>query len=360
MNMPRLIIFLLLISSFQLIAQNTSCWSDFRGNQSLTGTTKASIPNNPKLLWTFQAGDNIKSAPVVCDDKIVVGATNGTVFCLDLKGKLIWKYKTENSIEAPALILNSKVYIGNLDGTLFALNLSDGKLVWKYKTDNQISGSVNWWKSGNQTLLVVGSYDYFLHCVDAQTGKEKWKYESSNYINGSAACFNGKAIFGGCDGFLHVVDLNKGTLDTKIDVATYVAGSCPVEDQMAYIGDYDGKFSKVDIRNKKIVWSWENPNKDAKQPFVASAALEGNRVISGSRDKCVYCFDKMTGKVLWSYNTGKMVEASPLIVNDKVLVANMRGDLTMLNLSNGAKSWTYEIGSAIPGNPAVINNMIII
>ena len=128
---------------------------------------------------------------------------------------------------------------------------------------------------------------------------------------------------------------------------------------MAYIGDYDGKFSKVDIQKKKILWSWENPNKEARQPFIASAALSGNKVVTANKDKFVYCFDKSSGKLLWNFNTNKVVEASPVIVNDKVIVANMRGDLTILNLSNGSKIWSYEIGSGIPNNPAVIDNMIV-
>ena len=41
----------------------------------------------------------------------------------------------------------------------------------------------------------------------------------------------------------------------------------------------------------------------------------------------MYCFDKNTGKKLWEYNTGRHVEASPVIVKDKVIVANMRGDV---------------------------------
>jgi outer membrane protein assembly factor BamB len=82
-------------------------------------------------------------------------------------------------------------------------------------------------------------------------------------------------------------------------------------------------------------------------------------VVTTSKDKFVYCFDKTAGKLLWSYNTNKVIEASPVIIKDKVIVANMRGDLTILNLSNGSKIWSYEIGSGIPNNPAVIDNMIV-
>ena len=338
--------------------QTSTSWTNFRGSQDLLGATQVNFPEKPKLLWTFPVGDNIKSAAVISDGKIVIGATNGVVYCLDLKGKLVWKYKTENSIEAPALILNGRVYVGNLDGNLFALKLSDGSLIWKYKTDNQIMGSANYWKSGSKTVLVVGSYDYNLHCVDAQTGKMLWKYESDNFINGAAACFSGMAIFGGCDGFLHVIDINSGKSESKINVATYVAGSCPVSEKMVYIGDYDGKFSKVDIQAQKVAWSWEG--KEPRQPFVASAALSGNQVVSGNRDKFVYCFDKNSGKLLWNFNSGNRVEASPVIINDKVLIANMRGDLALLKLADGSLIWKYEIGNSILHNPAVIENLMAV
>jgi outer membrane protein assembly factor BamB len=78
-----------------------TCWNNFRGNQNLTGKTDVEIPAKPKLLWNFKTGDNIKSSPVVCNGKIVVGSTDGTIYCLDLKGKLLWN-SNRKLIEAPA------------------------------------------------------------------------------------------------------------------------------------------------------------------------------------------------------------------------------------------------------------------
>ena len=97
-------IVLVLIGSAGAIGQNSVGWTNFRGSQDLLGTTQVSFPENPKLLWNFQLGNNIKSAPVISDGKIIIGATDGYVYCLDLKGKQQWKYNTDNSIEAPALI----------------------------------------------------------------------------------------------------------------------------------------------------------------------------------------------------------------------------------------------------------------
>ena len=107
----------------------------------------------------------------------------------------------------------------------------------------------------------------------------------------------------------------------------------------------------MSTKDKKI--SWKYTNDKSQLPFVASAALSGDRVVSGNRDKHVYCFSRADGKLIWKYNTGEKVDASPLIIGDKVLTANMRGDLILLKLSDGSLLWSYETGSPIFANPAV-------
>jgi eukaryotic-like serine/threonine-protein kinase len=340
------------------IAQTPDSWPIFRGNQQLTGISKTKIPDQPPLLWTFQTGDNIKSGPVVDEGKVVIGSTDGIVYCLDLEGKFIWQFETNNTIEAPALIHDGTVYIGNLDGMFYALDLETGEKKWKYETDNQIIGSANWWEEDGVTYIFVGSYDYYLHCVDAKTGEVKWKYESDNFINGAAACADGKAYFGGCDGFLHVVEVVTGKAEKKIDVATYVPGSPAVENNKAYLGDYDGRFFQVDIINEKTTWQWEDS--DTQLPFIASPAVAGNRLLTANHNKFLYSFNKNTGEKQWEYNTGNRVEASPVVADSKVVAANMRGDLVLINLSDGKVVWTYEIGSQIISNPALAGGRIYV
>jgi outer membrane protein assembly factor BamB len=63
---------------------------------------------------------------------------------------------------------------------------------------------------------------------------------------------------------------------------------------------------------------------------------------------------------LWEYNTGNRVEASPVVVGDKVVSANMRGDVAIVKLSNGEIVWSYEIGSAVINNPAISNGKMFI
>lgn len=353
-----ILLLLALLPAYSVFAQSTTGeWENFRGDSRLTGVTKQSIPSSPKPLWTFETGDEIKSSPVIHNSRIIIGAGNGFVYCLNMEGQLLWKFDTGNTIEAPALIHNNRVYIGNLWGSLFCLDLTSGKVIWEYECDSQIMAAPNIWSDGGRELILVGSYDYYLHAVDASDGSSVWKYELYNYLNSAVAIENDMAVFGGCDGYLHRVDLKSGEGLPEIEIASYVAGSPALEDGIAYVGDYDGVFSAVDYVGGKVLWKWED--KERNLPFIASPSVLGNRVLIGNRDRFVYCLDKRNGETIWQTNTGSRVDASTVTDGQRVLAANMRGDIMMLDIETGRRLWMFETGSPISGSPAVANNKII-
>ncbi len=348
---------LLILVSFALHAQSAGNFSNYRGNRQLTGYFNTDLPDKVSMMWTFTTEDEIKSSPVIQGNRIVIGSTDGNVYCLDQNGKQVWQHEAGNAIEATALIHNGNVYIGDLSGNFYSLRLDDGGLNWHYKTQGQISGAPNWWSDGSKTYILIGSYDYFLHCVDARTGSVVWTYETNNYINGTVAIDGNDAIFGGCDGLLHVVDITTGKPRLELEISTYIAGSASLENGKAYMGDYDGYFACVDYNRGETDWVWSSETSQA--AFIASPAVNNNRVIIGNRDRHVYCFDKKTGSLIWKRNTGRQVEASVILTSSEVLAANMSGVLMLLDVNNGRVKWSYEVGSAIFSNPAVLQGRII-
>lgn len=357
-NMKQLLTFVILIFTSFSFAQTKSCWPNSRANLKMTGYTDVKFPQEILLKWIYDADGIFKSAPVVCDNRIVVGSTNGTLYCLNMQGDSIWGIKTGNAIEAPALIDEGVVYFGNLSGMLYALELETGNKIWEYKTDNQIMGAPTLFKTKTNSILAVGSYDYFLHGVDAKSGKGIWKYESDNFLNSAPALYNKEAVFGGCDGFLHQVNMLSGISTGKTEIATYVASSPAIANGKAYIGDYDGGFSCIDLTKKTIDWRYENADNDL--PFIASPSIVGDKILIGSRDKFMYCFNLNSGELIWKKNTGSRVDASTIVNNKQVLLINMRGDLMLLNHSNGTVVWNYELGTSAINAPAVIENTIVV
>lgn len=329
-------------------------WTNSRGGQRLPGVTTENIPLAVRMKWTYKTDKEIKAAPVVDQGRVVVGSTDGVVYCFNFNGKLLWKYKTDNAIEAPALILNKVVYVGNLSGNFYAIDLITGKKKWVYPIENQIMGAANWWSDGTKTYILVGGYDYKLHCLNAADKKVIWTYETTNYLNAAIGVYQNLAVFGGCDGNLHVVNIKTGKKVSATEVATYVAGSVALENGLAYIADYDGKVTCFDLMQKKVKWFYDEPDKDI--AFIGSPSVIGNRVLAGCRDRYVYCLNKTSGKLLWRKMVGNPVEASLLADARNVLVCTLRGDMLLLNQANGNRLWLYEVGSAVLGAPAVVSN----
>ncbi len=339
------------------ISQNTN-WPNYRGNQQLQGFTENNIPLEFDILWTFKTEDEVKSSPIIVDDKIYFTSTDAHVYCLNMTGELIWKFNTKNSIEASPTVVDSIVYVGNLSGEFFAFNRFNGKVKWTYKAENQIMGAPNYYEESGKQYILIGSYDYYLHCIDGLTGKLVWKYELNNFLNSAVAVDNGKAIFGGCDGFLHMVDIKTGKLHHKMEIATYIAGSPAMENGTAYVGDYEGFFFSINMNTKKVNWKYKNKASDL--AFIASPSIYKEYVISCSRDKHTYCYNKSTGKLIWKRNSGFRMDASPLVSSNHVLIVNMRGDIQILDINKGEVITTYEIGSPVFSNPAVYKGKIVL
>lgn len=356
--MKSFIVFLMLFFSVPLLAQDSKCWPLFRGDPALTGVSNAALPSELNIKWTFSTADQVKSGPVVCHNTIVVASMDGTVYGINHDGKQRWSFTSENGFEAPATLHDDKVYLGDMNGMLYCLKASTGEQLWQFQSDGQIMGSPVVYSWQNRRYVLFGSYDYFLYALNPDSGKLMWKYESDNYINGAPSCLEGKVVFGGCDGFLHVLKVQDGSLLKKVEVATYVAGSSTLEGNMAYTGDYDGRFSGIDIEKEAITWQWEDATKNL--AFIASPALSGESIVVGCRDKFVYCFNKNDGSLQWKYNTGSRVDASAIISGNNVLIANMRGDVLILDLNTGKLIQSTELGSAISGTPALIQDRIIV
>ncbi|MBN1479425.1 PQQ-binding-like beta-propeller repeat protein [candidate division KSB1 bacterium] len=360
------VVILLLVCSKPEKEQHTTdiqslSWPLYRGDPRLSGVASGRLPNNPKLLWTFQTGDDIKSSPVIGCGFLYIGSTDGKLYALNVTtGDSIWAFDTGDDIEAPPLLLDSTIYIGSLSGEFYAIDALTGQKRWSFLTDDEIYGSANWVfaPNGVDKRILVGSYDFNIYCFDAKTGEKQWTYATNNYINGAPATDGDVVIFGGCDEQLHIVSVADGTQIGQVDAGSYIAGSAALLDDHAYLGHYGDKLIAIDLIAQKILWEYDNDGTAGS--FFASPAVDEQHVVIGSRDKLVHCVDRKNGQKLWTFQTRDDVDCSPVICDNKVIVASNDGRLYLINLTTGQLIWSYEIGADIVGSPAVTQGFIFV
>lgn len=340
-------------------AEIKSSWPIFRGGPDLRGVAPGKLSELLKLVWTFKTGNEIKSSAVISAGRVFIGSGDGHLYALDLKsGREAWRFACEDAIEAPPCIVEDMVVVGSLDEHVYALEKETGRLVWKYKTGDKIIGSVNWFKPANNDNLwiLAGSYDNFLYCLDSKNGNPVWKYKCNNYINGTPAVHDGRILFGGCDALIHVVSALDGQQQRLIDGGSYIAASVAVADHFVYIGNYEDTFMCADIDSGAILWQYTNDG----YPYYASAAVTEEWVLACARDYKLYCFDRQTGRVKWTFSALAEIDSSPVVCDNKVLFGSDDGWIYMVDVSSGKEIWSFEIGEIIASSPAVAQGMVVI
>jgi outer membrane protein assembly factor BamB len=159
----------------------------------------------------------------------------------------------------------------------------------------------------------------------------------------------------GCDEVFHGIRIADGRETVQFPSGGYT-GASPVRiGDWAYYGTLANEVIGADVRRARIVW--RNPSAF---PFYSSAAVAGERLVVGGRDKKVHCLNLKTGKAIWTFATRARVDSSPAIASDRVYIGSNDGHFYVLDLGTGRKLWDFEAGAPLSASPAIAAGRIVI
>ncbi len=331
-------------------------WSQFRGNQNLTGVSRSAIPKALKLLWSFDAGESIESSAAVVGGTVFAASQKGELVALSLQdGSVYWRYGAGQAIgESSPAYGNGTVFVGDLSGVVHAVNAPDGKRKWTFKTGSEIKSSPV--VVGDRVL--IGSYDGHLYCLNISNGSQIWKFKTEAQVHATPAVANGIAYIAGCDENFRAVRISDGKEVYKIASGAYTGASPAVQGQTAFYGTFNNDVLGVSLSAQRVVWRYRNPQRQF--PFYSSAAIAGLRIVVGGRDKMVHSLDARSGGKLWTFATRARVESSPAIADGRVFVGSNDGKFYVLDLNSGAKVWEFTAGAPISASPGIANGRIVV
>ena len=340
-----------------LKAQDTPAdnWSQFRGNHRLTGVSLSTVPNELKLLWTYEAGESIESSAAIVGGTVFVGSQKGDLTSLNLdNGAVFWKYHVDSPIgESSPAYNDGVVYIGDLGGWFHAVNATNGKKLWAFKTGGEIKSS----PVVVGDLVLIGSYDQNLYCLSTRNGSLLWKLKTNGPVHSTPGVEAGVAFFAGCDELFRGVRISDGQEVFHVSSGAYTGASPALTDVSAYYGTFDNEVLMVSLKDRRIVWRYQHPQRHF--PFYSSAAITRDRIVVGGRDKMVHGLNS-AGKAAWTFVTKARVESSPAIAGGRVFVGSNDGLFYVLNLDTGAKLWEFNTGAPLSASPAIGRGRIVI
>lgn len=331
-------------------------WPMFRGDALSDGVARGPLPDMLKVLWkrSFKNG-TFESTATIVDGVVYVGSLDGNLYCLDLAtGADKWKFNTELGFKAAAAIRDGNVYVGDTDGKFYCLDAATGTKKWEVASEAEINAGANFYKD----KVLFTSQDGGLYCVDATSGKLVWKYTIDNMIQCAPTVVDNRCFLAGCDQKLHIVDLDEGKAATTLDIGDPTGTTPAVAGDFAYFGTQGAKFLCINWRKAEIIWTYQHAIR--KQPYQSSAAVIGDRVIVGGRDRMVHALDAKSGTETWTFATKSGIDSSPVVVGERVFIGAGDGRLYGLSLTTGEKVFEYEAGGGFSSSPAVAERRLVI
>ncbi|MDR2499092.1 MAG: PQQ-binding-like beta-propeller repeat protein [Tannerellaceae bacterium] len=332
-----------------------SSWTLFRGDAGLSGYSDTRLPDKPALLWTYKSGERTLSSPLIYQGTAYWSDRRGRIYGIDATGQMTFDYDFATAVEATPMISDSVLYLGRIDGFISALSLK-GDLLWSFETMGQISASPNIGLYRGRDALVVGSYDNFLYCLDKNSGEELSRFESGYYINGAVAVQKNFFFSGGCDAWLRILDGETGRVSDSIMLDTYIPASPAIDGNSCYIADHSGNVYAIELEAGKIRSSRKIVEASSESAsFVSVPAISASTLYILSDDRYLYAVNRKTGSVSWKFlQKGISGESSPLVCRDKLICCSKSGVVSIVDARDGSLLWEFDTGEPIVASPAVV------
>ena len=257
--------------------------------------------------------------------QIYIGDLDGILYCVDTRGELKWKFQVDGPITSSVNFYKDKVILGAEDAKLYCIDAKTGKKVWDFEAADEIRCM----PTVVENRAFVTGCDGDLHIVNLDTGKEVSTVKLEAQTECSATAYGDKVYFGtGQLGFLSV-NWKKSTAGWKFEESEQIksnAAAIKYKDKTHVIfGTARRKVISLDAISGKTNWTFT-----ARSGIDTSPVIVGNRVVVLENSGRMYLLDLVNGKKVFEKQFGGGFRNSPAVVDGKVVIATMRGTVYCL------------------------------
>jgi outer membrane protein assembly factor BamB len=241
---------------------------------------------------------------------------------------------------AGPLVLNEMIYLGDSDGTLYAFTLK-GDLKWTFEKPEHGLWAT---PATDGTTLFVTSLDHFVYAINPQDGSELWSAELDGAILGTPAVSDGKLYVGTLSQSVYAIDAAQGSILWQKQVNGWMWGGPVIDQGTLYFGTIIGQqggggtLYALNAADGSVAWT-----RDEAGAILASPLVLSDQIVYGTELGLVQSLDK-NGKPLWQATlTDAQIYTSPLAVGDLIVIAPMNNENFLYAYDhNGVQKWAFK------------------
>jgi len=308
-------------------------------SQKGTITWQKTISFNPYSNHKFNSYSSC--TPCVDPDYLFVSWTtpySNNLACFDHKGHIVWEknfgeYKTQHGSGFSPIVHKDKLIVCHdheEDSAIIALNRNNGKIVWK----TERKGS----KPSASTPFILESENDYKEVIASSMSHGCY---SVNFQNGKILWETGPGT------------LNKRAVSSPIQSDKYIFATCGS-------GSKGSRLISVQhqANDPKLSSLFYSITRDV--PYVPTPLVLGSLILLLSDGGIVACMKRESGNILWRQRVKGNYFASPIAVNDKIMVISTEGTVSTLKINHKKMDIlsTIELNDLTHNTPAVTKEKI--
>jgi len=345
--------------------------------------------------WIYHTADDGPTAAVFSDGRIAFNTESCELEVITEDGKPLWKKWLGDPLMSMPAIAGGVVYMaypnsrGDAKYYVAAFDLGSGKELWK----SSIAGEIITAPVIDEQRVYLATVEGSLVSFDRRSGARI--FEENKNATSAPAVWNGQCFFSRREASMVSKNGNRVRQQNEVVARRGNAPAAPILDlprtmrQADYL-DYEkrvavsGRERISQSLDASVGFAGANNKGSANMIMTRSNLGQGSvhgvwayqgskpfidrgRVFS-SMGNAVICTDALSGKVLWTRTldadkTRAQLDSSltpPAIVNGKVFVASIFGEVLALSAQTGDTLWSVDIGEPVAFQPAIARGRIYV
>lgn len=331
-----------------------------RGGKFPTKPADPAYPPAPAPLWKYSLGAGTWAPPVVADDTVYVGASDGKFHAVNAAdGTARWVWPGAAAIDGPAVVAGDGIWFLDAKFNLVALNRADGTRRWSVPVhDEKVAGKP---APENPTfnhraatplvledVVYVGSSDGGVYAFATATGEKLWRHDAGAPVYSGIGLHGPDTLmFGTMDGSVVLLDRRTRQETLRVRTGGGIVTTPVVAGDKLVVGSRDYLLYGFNLGDGTVAWkysywfSWIESTPVLRDGLLYVGASDYSRVVA---------LDPVTGRARWATPVHGMNWGSPLVTEDRVFTGTVsqnmpgtviahQGGLVALDRRTGAVLW---------------------
>ncbi len=295
----------------------------------------------PAVQWQYEAHSEIVSAPATAYSNLFFGTAGGTLVVLDEDtGALAWTIALDGPVTGTPLVSTATVFVPCCN-VLHAIATQNRSVKWAFEAVGDLRGSPVL-ESG---MIYVVSEDKHVYALDEYTGALAWKVKLDDVVAATPAISGLTLVVGTDAGTLYGVHRTEGTVLWQTPLGSAVSSSATIASGFAIVGTYGGRLHAVSVDDGTKKWAYPPVSEDALDPILTTPATDSGLVYFGSDG--LYCIEARLGEFVWHSPTRDFVRGSPAIADTFVVFGSYDGAIRCVEKLTGDLVWQFETGTQL-------------